>query len=334
MVNKMNDMGGSSSVSPSPSLFDAVESPDRPERMGQASVEYAESRAILTRATGFMEAYDYTLNPYAGCSFACTYCYAAFFSRGHKVHDWGNWVTVKENAANLLKKEKGKLYGKAIYMSSVTDPYQPLERKLEITRDLLDVMVECQPKLVVQTRSPDVVRDIDYFQQIKDYGGHVQVSITVTTDDEEIRRTFEPYCPSNSQRLRAVHRLCDEGIKTCITMTPLLLVQNPEKFADGLCATGCEKFIFQPFHFKTGKFVAGTHAPAQRLVSEKLGCVDGDFRAKYLEHYEEVRQVLKRALPNLGEGKEGFQPPEWDKPKPCGHDNKKNAHDRSKSTPK
>ena len=94
------------------SLFDEVgvhsedepPSANRPERIGPTDVTYAPSREILTRATGFMDAYDFTLNPYSGCSFGCTYCYAAFFSRDiEKQNSWGNWVTVKENAAALLK---------------------------------------------------------------------------------------------------------------------------------------------------------------------------------------------------------------------------------------
>ena len=124
---------------------------NRPEHIGPTDVTYAPSREILTRATGFMDAYDFTLNPYSGCSFGCTYCYAAFFSRNiEKQNSWGYWVTVKENAAALLKKRKpGYLDGKRIYMSSVTDPYQPVERELELTRQLLEVMADLhKPKLV------------------------------------------------------------------------------------------------------------------------------------------------------------------------------------------
>ena len=82
-----------------------------------------------------MDAYDFTLNPYSGCSFGCTYCYAAFFSRDAEKRDaWGYWVNVKENAEALLKKRRRSLDGKRIYMSSVTDPYQPIERELKLTR--------------------------------------------------------------------------------------------------------------------------------------------------------------------------------------------------------
>ena len=145
--------------------------PEPPVAVGQARVSYVQTREILTKATGFMDAYDFTLNPYAGCSFGCTYCYAAFFGRTRQDLDsWGNWVKVKENAIDLLKQRKsGTLDEKLIYMSSVTDPYQPIERKLNLTRRLLEVLAERhKPKLVVQTRSPDVVRDCDIFRQIED----------------------------------------------------------------------------------------------------------------------------------------------------------------------
>lgn len=171
-------------------------------QLGGVRVDYSPVRDILTRATGFMDAYDFTLNPYAGCSFGCTYCYAAFFSHSvEKRNTWGRWVKVKENAVERLRARRGSLDGKLIYMSSVTDPYQPVERKLKLTRRLLEVLASGhRPKLVVQTRSPDVVRDKDLFRRIVDNGGHVQINLTVTTDDDEVRRTFEPYCPSNHVR--------------------------------------------------------------------------------------------------------------------------------------
>ena len=179
----------------------------RPEALGDVAVSYAPTTQVLTPGTGFLDAYDFSLNPYSGCSFGCTYCYAAFFSRTPEARDtWGQWVKVKENAVELLRKKKpGSLDGKRIYMSSVTDPYQPIERKLNLTRGLLEVLAERhKAKLVVQTRSPDVVRDCDLFRAIEDSGGRVQVNMTVTTDDEDVRKTFEPSCPSNPVRLRAI----------------------------------------------------------------------------------------------------------------------------------
>lgn len=154
-----------------------------------------------------------------------------------------------------------------IYMSSVTDPYQLIERRLRITRGLLELVAERhKPKLVVQTRSPLVVRDCDLFRRIEDNGERVQVNMTVTTDDGDVRHAFEPFCPSNSRRLAAVKEAQDAGIATCITVTPLLLVSNNGGFADELIDTGVKKFIAPPFHFVRGKFVASTRDVALNLM--------------------------------------------------------------------
>ena len=104
-----------------PELTDEIRA--RPERIGKTEVSYREVKAILNKASGFLSEYDYSLNPYGGCSFGCTYCYAIRFSgRADAEVSWGQWVEVKENAVALMRKVKpGKLDGKRIYMSSVTD---------------------------------------------------------------------------------------------------------------------------------------------------------------------------------------------------------------------
>ena len=96
--------------------------------------------------------------------------------------------------------------------------------------------------------------------------------MTITTDDEDIRRVFEPYCPSNPARLQAITQIQTAGIPACITMTPLLLVSSPYAFADQLLNTRVQKFIAHPFHFQRGKFLAGTRDNAFNLMAEKLGC--------------------------------------------------------------
>ena len=140
-------------------------------------------------------------------------------------------------------------------------------------------------------------------------GGLVRVNITVTTDDEDVRREFEPACPGNAKRLEAARGLVEAGVDTCVTMTPLLLVRDSEGFAEDLRKTGVTDFIVQPFHFQRGKFVAGTRDAALGIMAEKLSTDPKEFRKRYLQHYGEVREVLRRRLPHLGEGKQGFRPP-------------------------
>ena len=282
-------------------LFSEIENEqgnNRKEKIGRTDIQYIKSASILTEAKGFMEAYNYTLNPYSGCSFGCNYCYAAFFARSSDEREkWGKWLKVKENALQLLIKWRKKpLIDKTIYISSVTDPYQPIEKELELTRGILKELLNYhKPRIVIQTRSPLATRDIDLFKQFQ----VIQVNMTVTTDSEDVRKAFEPFCPSNKSRLGAIKEITEAGIQTCITMTPLLPIVSTKKFVADLLHTGVKKFIVQPFHSEKGKFVASTREIALEQM-KKMNWND----TKYLE----VVEILRKELPWLGEGKQGFAP--------------------------
>jgi len=241
--------------------------------------------------------FDYTLNPYSGCTFACTYCYAAFF-HGDKIKQdtWGKWLEVKENALALLRRiKRNSLKEKRIYMSSATDPYQPIEDQLEMTREILEELLNHGPRLVVQTRSPLGKRDIDLLQRFE----AVQVNMTITTDNEQIRKVFEPRCASLEQRLKAITILHQAGIPTSITMAPLLPIADPKVFAQRLLATGVPKFIIQFFHSGRGQFAARTRDEAVHLYKELNWTVAS---------YRQTLAVIKSYIPNIKEGKEGFAP--------------------------
>lgn len=260
-----------------------------------------ESRSILSKASGYIGSYDYTLNPYSGCAFGCSYCYAAFFAPSkERRENWGQWVDIKQNALELLmKKRKRPLVDKTIYISSVTDPYQPVERKLQLTRSVLQELLDYHDvRIVIQTRSPIVTRDIDLLARFK----FARVNVTVTTDDDEVRRAFEPRCPSIDQRLKAVTQVAAAGIYTAVTMAPLLPVRHPEAFAERLLNTGARRFVTQYFQPKCGPFAAGTGAEAFLLA---------DLLKWTPERYQAVRRAMSAVLPNLYEGREGFAPNEW-----------------------
>lgn len=266
--------------------------------MGHTEITYVKAGSILTEAKGFMEDYDFTLNPYSGCSFGCNYCYAAFFSRSAEEKDnWGYWLKVKENALELLMKHRKKtLLNKTIYMSSVTDPYQPIEKQIELTRSILKELLNYhKPRLVIQTRSPLITRDIDLLRQF----AVLQVNMTVTTDSEDVRKAFEPFCPSNQSRLKAIREITDAGIGSCITMTPLLPIVDARSFTDELKATGVKKFIVQPFHPDKGKFIASTREMAFTQI-RKMNWNECK--------YDEVVGIFKEELEWVGEGKKGFAP--------------------------
>ncbi|MCW5936623.1 MAG: radical SAM protein [Fimbriimonadaceae bacterium] len=244
---------------------------------------------ILHPATGRIDSFDYSLNPYVGCAFACSYCYAAFFvSDDLKAEEWGKWVEVKRNALGTLRRERHLLPGAKILLGSVTDCYQPLEARLRLTRSLLEEMVQVapQPKVVVQTRSPLVERDIDLFRKFTD----IRVNMTVTTDDDEVRRRYEPSCASIERRLAAITMLKQAGIQTGLSISPVLPVRNPERFAEMLRATGADKVTAGTFHVGTRKFASGTRPGALALAEE-----DG-WTA---ERARNTILTLQRLLPNL-----------------------------------
>ena len=151
---------------------------------------------------------------------------------------------------------------------------------------------------------------MDLLLDIEARGGRVQVNMTVTTDDEDVRRVFEPGCPSNSVRLKAIAEVQAAGIQSCITMTPLLMVRDPEAFAETLAETGVNRFITQSFHTGNAQFAAGTRQMAMSLMAERLECGAGDVVEEHQLHYNVVRAVLSRRLrDNIGEGRNGFAPP-------------------------
>lgn len=156
------------------------------------------SKSILSEAKGYLDiGFTHSLNPYSGCAFACKYCYVREMPiQKFKQIPWGEWVDIKTNAAEIYKNEVMKARRKNkpinIFMSSATDPYQPIEREAGITRRILQEMLESPPDLVqIQTRSPLILKDLDLIVQLKDKC-EVLVSMTVETDREDMKRLFAP----------------------------------------------------------------------------------------------------------------------------------------------
>jgi DNA repair photolyase len=162
---------------------------------------------------------DFVINPYTGCTHSCIYCYARFMKRftGHD-EKWGQFIDVKINGADLVINNIKKITNKSIFMSSVTDPYLPLEKKYKITRNILCKLVEFEPILSIQTKSNLVIRDIDVFKQFD----NCQIGMTMTTLDENIRRQIEPYSSSVEKRMSALRHLKENGISTYVFIGPIL----------------------------------------------------------------------------------------------------------------
>jgi len=162
---------------------------------------------------------DYTINPYIGCEHGCTYCYARFMKRftAHK-EEWGEFVDIKINAPILLKHEiKKKRVGK-VWISGICDPYQPLEKEYELTKTCLEVLLKHGWPVTIQTKSPLVLRDRELLGKFND----IEVGLTITTADENIRRIFEPNSSPIKERIETLEKLHSAGVKTFAMIAPLL----------------------------------------------------------------------------------------------------------------
>lgn len=184
------------------------------------------SRSIITRNRSPDVGFEASLNPYRGCEHGCVYCYARptheylGFSAGL---DFESRILVKEEAPSLLRAELASPAWEPVTlaMSGVTDPYQPAERRLRITRGCLEVLAEARNPVAVITKSHLVTRDADVLAELASHGA-ARVGVSVTTLDEELRRVLEPRAPTPSRRLEAIHKLAQAGVPAGVMIAPVI----------------------------------------------------------------------------------------------------------------
>ncbi|MBR9679332.1 MAG: radical SAM protein [Nanoarchaeota archaeon] len=176
---------------------------------------------------------DYVINPYIGCAHGCIYCYAEFMKRftNHK-EEWGCFVDVKMNALKKLG-NINKLRNKKILFSSVTDPYQSVEAKYELTRNILKKLICVQPEIGILTKSQLVTRDIDVFKKFE----KIEVGISIST--LKYYKQLEPLASQPEHRIKALKKISQAGIRTYVFISPILpsitdykRIMKKTKFAD------------------------------------------------------------------------------------------------------
>lgn len=173
-------------------------------------------KSILTKSGIY--GIDYAVNPYTGCQHNCAYCYAIFMKKfSPHQHPWGEFVDVKINAPTILKKQLRHTPSGRVLISSVTDAYQPLEARYELTRKCLQQFQKTSFFISILTKSSLAVRDIDVLKSL-----HCEVGFTLTTVDEAIKSVFEPESSSIKDRLAALQRFSDAHIPTYAFFGPLI----------------------------------------------------------------------------------------------------------------
>jgi DNA repair photolyase len=159
---------------------------------------------------------DYSLNPYRGCGHDCAYCYAPCILRVPRA-EWGTHIQVKENIASILEREITRKKPGIVGLSTVTDPYQPIEQAQKTTRQCLEAFLDTEYPVHIQTKSALVVRDCDLISKLRD----AQVMMTISTLHDDERRLLEPGASSIPDRITALKSLTDSGIATTVFIGPL-----------------------------------------------------------------------------------------------------------------
>jgi len=267
-------------------------------------------KSLLNRCTGRRMPFTWTINPYRGCEFACKYCYARYTHEFMEMRDgieFEQKIYAKQHAADLLRQELRKVKpGEDIALGTATDPYQPIEKKLEITRTILEEIARHSGLEVgIVTKSAMLARDIDVLREIGEHN-RISVSFTVTTVDTELARILEPRAPRPDLRLECLRKLREAGIRAGVICAPVLprITDAPKQleavvraaaaakashiYANPLFLKPCSAAVFLPFlneHFPQlapkyeKRFKDKAFLPS--AYRKRIAGLFGKLRAKY-----------------------------------------------------
>ena len=264
---------------------------------------FADARTILSRTSGFIReaGFTHSLTPARNCTFGCSYCYVPTMrvQGGLQPEDWRRWgqfTTFKQNAAELLARELRP--EQVIYCSPLVDPYQPGE---ELMPRILETLLAAPPAvLVIQTRSPLILRDVALLQRLK-----ARVSFSVTSNRADVLRHYEVHCAPYEERLAAIRTLNAQGVETFVTLAPLLPADIDALMADVLEASP-HALIADPLHIRATKQRGATTREAALEIARRRGEQDWfepQFQADLLERMRGIAAEAGRAF---GTGPEGF----------------------------
>jgi DNA repair photolyase len=235
------------------------------------AVEYftLPARSLLNRCTGVRMPFTWTINPYRGCEFACKYCYARYTHEFMEMRDGVDFeqkIYVKQHAAELLQQELRHVKpGEEIAIGTATDPYQPAERRFEVTRAILEELARHRGlEIGLITKGNLILRDVDLLKELA-RNNRLFVNLTITTLNVELARILEPRAPRPDLRMETVHKLSQAGIAVGISCSPVIpgITDAPKDlealvraaaaaggkhvFANPLFLKPCSAAVFMPF---------------------------------------------------------------------------------------
>ena len=207
---------------------------DTPEFRGIECIE-VEAKSVINRVPGGGLPFDWTINPYRGCTHACTYCFARpthTFLDMDAGRDFETKIVVKVNAPDVLRRQLAapRWKGEHIAMGTGTDPYQRVEGRYELMRGIIEALTDARNPFSILTKSAMILRDLDLLRDASNVAP-VGAAFSIGTLDERVWRETEPGTPNPRARIEAVRRLTEAGIPTGVLMAPILpgLSDAPEQ---------------------------------------------------------------------------------------------------------
>jgi DNA repair photolyase len=280
------------------------------------------TRSILNRCTSPRMPFTWTVNPYRGCEFACKYCYARYTHEFMELRDnveFERKIYVKQHARELLRRDLRKVkLGEEIAIGTATDPYQPAERRYEVTRSILETLAEYTDfEIGIVTKSQLILRDIDVLRRIAERN-ELFINITITTLDTQLARILEPRAPRPDLRLEAVRQLNANGVDAGVICAPVLpaITDSPKDlealvratraaggkhiFANPLFLKPCSASIFLPFLEKQFPHLVedyrkryGDRAFLPKAYHQRISDLFKKLRKKYGFVQHERREVYR-----------------------------------------
>jgi len=246
-------------------------------------------KSLLNRCTSKREMpFTWTINPYRGCEFACKYCYARYTHEFMEMRDGVEFeqkIYIKQHAANLLRQELRRVKaGEEIALGTATDPYQPAEKRFEVTRAILEEMARHQGlHLGIITKSNLVLRDLDLLREISRQN-QLHVNLTITTLDVKLARILEPRAPRPDLRVQALQELSSAGIHAGVSCSPVLpgitdSVQNLDAVVKAAVAAGARSIFANPLFLKPCS--AAVFMP---FLQEEFPQLHEDYKKRYAQH--------------------------------------------------
>ncbi|MCX6357022.1 MAG: radical SAM protein [Candidatus Aureabacteria bacterium] len=231
---------------------------------------------------------DYSINPYTGCTHACAYCYARYMQRysGHR-EPWGTFVDAKVNAPAVLVREVRRMRpGTSIFISSVTDPYQPVEARYRITRRTLEILAPLPFSVGIHTKSALVEDDLDLLRSFRD----ISVTFTIVTADERSARCLEPGASPIGERVRVLKLLADAGIATAVFIGPVIpyvTERSLDSLLEGIALAGVREVMLDDLHY-AGR-LGDRLFPAMRAIDSSL---PARLRALPQDYSQQISRIV------------------------------------------